>query len=45
MAAAIVMYDRMRTLAPFAARPVAEGGPTEAIAPHVSGAPVQRRCE
>jgi tRNA G18 (ribose-2'-O)-methylase SpoU len=27
MAGAIVMYDRVRTLAPFADRPVAEGGP------------------
>ena len=27
MAGAIVMYDRVRTLARFAERPVAEGGP------------------
>ncbi len=30
MAGAIVMYDRVRSLAPFAERPVREGGPTEA---------------
>jgi tRNA G18 (ribose-2'-O)-methylase SpoU len=27
MAGAIVMYDRVRTLAPFAERPISEGGP------------------
>jgi tRNA G18 (ribose-2'-O)-methylase SpoU len=30
MAGAIVMYDRVRSLAPFTERPVAEGGPLEA---------------
>jgi tRNA G18 (ribose-2'-O)-methylase SpoU len=32
MAGAIVMYDRVRTLAPFAERPVAEGGPAAGAA-------------
>ena len=37
MAGAIVMYDRVRSLAQFAERPVMEGGPTVALAPHVHG--------
>ena len=37
MAGAIVMYDRVRSLARFAERPVMEGGPTVALAPHVHG--------
>ena len=36
MAGAIVMYDRARSLAPFAARPVQEGGPEGAYAPNVA---------
>ena len=42
MAGAIVMYDRMRTLAPFAERPVSAGGPTETRRPHVRGGPISR---
>lgn len=37
MAGAIVMYDRVKTLARFADRPVAEGGPKAALPPHVHG--------
>jgi tRNA G18 (ribose-2'-O)-methylase SpoU len=43
MAGAIVMYDRVRTLGRFAPRPVAEGGPSEPLAEHVWGPPLQRR--
>lgn len=40
MAGAIVMYDRMRSLARFAERPVREGGPTAKDAiPKTSGRP------
>ena len=41
-AGAIVMYDRIRTLGRFAPRPVAAGGPTEAVARHTHGAPIMR---
>ncbi|MGF1650488.1 MAG: RNA methyltransferase [Hyphomicrobiaceae bacterium] len=37
MAGAIVMYDRVRTLARFADRPVSEGGPRIEKSPHVYG--------
>lgn len=37
MAGAVVMYDRVRTLGQFASRPLTEGGPTEAVEPHVYG--------
>ena len=37
MAGAIVMYDRVKTLARFADRPVSEGGPKAALQPHVHG--------
>ena len=43
MAGAIVMYDRVRTLGRFAPRALIEGGPKEALEPHVFGAPMQRR--
>ena len=42
MAGAVVMYDRVRTLGRFAPRPVQEGGPTELVAEHVWGKPMQR---
>lgn len=45
MAGAIVMYDRVKTLARFAERPVGEGGPREAAQPHVYGRPFLRRGE
>ena len=37
MAGAIVMYDRMHSLGRFAERPIASGGPTEPLKPHVHG--------
>lgn len=37
MAGAIVMYDRVKSLARFAERPVMEGGPKAAAAKHVYG--------
>lgn len=37
MAGAIVMYDRVKSMARFADRPISEGGPKEALAPHVRG--------
>lgn len=37
MAGAIVMYDRVRSMARFADRPIGEGGPAEPLAPHVRG--------
>jgi tRNA G18 (ribose-2'-O)-methylase SpoU len=42
-AGAIVMYDRLRALGRFAARPVAEHGEALPPAPHVQGAPRRRR--
>jgi tRNA G18 (ribose-2'-O)-methylase SpoU len=45
IAGAIVMYDRLRTLAPFAERPVGDGGPAEPPTRHVYGAPITRRRE
>ena len=43
MAGAIVMYDRVKCLAPFAERPVREGGPDAARAPrHRHGSPITR---
>jgi tRNA G18 (ribose-2'-O)-methylase SpoU len=43
MAGAIVMYDRVRSLGRFAARPVSEGGPPTGPKPHVQGGRVVRR--
>ncbi|MGE3066938.1 MAG: RNA methyltransferase [Hyphomicrobiaceae bacterium] len=43
MAGAIVMYDRIRSLGRFPPRPLHEGGPDTAIAPHRHGPPIQRR--
>ena len=40
IAGAIVMYDRMISLQRFGARPVAPGGPVEALPEHVFGEPV-----
>jgi tRNA G18 (ribose-2'-O)-methylase SpoU len=37
MAGAIVMYDRVKSLARFADRPVSEGGPKAPSVPHVYG--------
>ena len=37
MAGAIVMYDRVRSMARFPERPVGEGGPEAAVAAHVHG--------
>lgn len=42
MAGAIVMYDRVKSLARFAERPVGEGGPVETPSTHVRGGPVIR---
>jgi tRNA G18 (ribose-2'-O)-methylase SpoU len=43
IAAAIVMYDRVTTLGRFAPRPVAAGGPVEALPEPVFGPPRIRR--
>lgn len=43
VAAAIVMYDRTTSLGRFAPRPVAAGGPTEALPAHSHGGPVFRK--
>ena len=45
MAGAIVMYDRVRSLGRFAARPVSEGGPMTGPEPHVRGGRRVRRTE
>lgn len=37
MAGAIVMYDRVRSLARFADRPIGEGGPAQPLERHVRG--------
>ena len=37
MAGAIVMYDRVKSMARFAERPVAAGGPIQSLPEHVSG--------
>lgn len=42
MAGAIVMYDRVRSMAPFADRPISAGGPRDPLPPHVRGGPVVR---
>lgn len=42
MAGAIVMYDRVKSMARFAERPVGEGGPCAPDAPHVYGKPFLR---
>lgn len=44
-AGAIVMYDRVRSLARFPERPIAEGGPEQALAPHVRGSHKSRNRE
>jgi tRNA G18 (ribose-2'-O)-methylase SpoU len=43
VAGALVMYDRLLTMGRHAPRPVAAGGPTEAVALPVFGDPVYRR--
>jgi tRNA G18 (ribose-2'-O)-methylase SpoU len=43
VAGAIVMYDRVLSLAPFAERPIAEGGTAVSRKPHVFGPPITRR--
>ena len=40
---ALVMYDRQISLGRHADRPVAEGGPTEPLAPPVFGEPIYKR--
>ncbi|MBE1237691.1 RNA methyltransferase [Phaeovibrio sulfidiphilus] len=45
MAGALVLYDRLLTLGRFADRPVREGGPTEALKPHVHGKAAFRTTE
>ncbi len=42
LAGALVMYDRVKSFGRFAPRPVGEGEPTEALAPHEHGGPVIR---
>lgn len=42
MAGAIVMYDRVKSLARFPERPIGEGGPLEGLAPHVRGGRIVR---
>ena len=42
-AGAVVMYDRLISLARFGARPVVPGGPVEALPPHVFGEPVWKK--
>ncbi len=39
LAGALVMYDRLISLARFAPRPVTAGGPIEPLAPHIHGGP------
>ncbi len=43
VAGALVMYDRQISLGRHADRPVAEGGPTEPLAPPVFGEPIYKR--
>jgi len=43
IAGAIVMYDRLKSLAPFPARPIVAGGAQAEREPHVHGAPISRR--
>ncbi len=45
IAGAIVIYDRIISLGRFAPRPVATGGPTEALPPPVFGKPRFRRTD
>lgn len=42
-AAAIVMYDRLRCVGRYAARPVVEGGEAVPPLPHVQGPPLRRQ--
>jgi hypothetical protein len=44
-AGAIVMYDRLRSLGRFGARPVVEQAGAVPRPPHVQGAPKKRRRE
>ncbi len=44
IAAALVMYDRLRNLGRFAPPPVAPGGPVEILPAHLHGMPVLRRA-
>ncbi len=43
MAGAIVMYDRVKSMARFAERPVMPGGQREELQPHVRGKPFTRK--
>jgi tRNA G18 (ribose-2'-O)-methylase SpoU len=43
VAGALIMYDRQLSLGRHAPRPVAEGGPTEPVAPPVFGEPIYKR--
>ena len=43
IAGVVVMYDRLVSRGRFPARPVAPGGPKEALPPHVHGGPILRR--
>ena len=45
MAGAIVMYDRVRSLARFPESPVGEGGPLQGLEPHVRGGCIVRNPE
>lgn len=45
MAGAIVMYDRVKSLARFPERPIAAGGPLVALEPHVRGGRIVRNPE
>ncbi len=45
MAGAIVMYDRVRSLARFPERPIGEGGPLQGLEPHVRGGRIVRNPE
>ena len=43
VAGAIVMYDRLLSMGRFAERPIVAGGPLQAVAPHLHGAPLWQR--
>ena len=43
VAGALIMYDRQLSLGRHAARPVAEGGPTEAVVVPPFGEPIYKR--
>lgn len=42
-AAAIIMYDRLRSLGRYAPRPLTESAEAEAPQPHIQGAPTRRK--